>query len=299
MRLKLYRAPRMAEAMAAVRAELGAEAFILSSRRVGGGFEITAAVPPGQVDPEPFDRAAQEQALRFHGVPPSVIGLLLEEKLSHALATHLRFAEIDFARSTRPVLFAGPAGAGKTLTVARIATRLVLGGSKPVVITADERKAGAIEQISALVRLLGLTLNVASAPAALLDCLARAAPQCPILIDMPGTHLFDPAERQWLQEFAHACDGRIALVLPAEMAADEACDIAFEFAAIGADLLMVTRLDVARRLGSIVAASRSGLSLAEAGVGAGAADGLVPLTPDLLATRLLHVPSNRNAHGDV
>jgi flagellar biosynthesis protein FlhF len=44
MRLKLYRAPRMAEAMAQVRAELGEDALILSTRRVADGVEITGRV---------------------------------------------------------------------------------------------------------------------------------------------------------------------------------------------------------------------------------------------------------------
>jgi len=51
-------------------------------------------------------------------------------------------------------------------------------------------------------------------------------------------------------------------------------------------LLVATRLDLARRLGGIVAAAGVGLALTEAGVGPGAADGLQPITPAWLATRL-------------
>ena len=46
MRLKLFRAPAMAAAMAQVRAELGPDALILGTRRVAGGVEITAALEP-------------------------------------------------------------------------------------------------------------------------------------------------------------------------------------------------------------------------------------------------------------
>ena len=49
MRLKLFRAPTVAQAMARVRAELGAEAMILGTRRVADGVEITAALD----DPAP------------------------------------------------------------------------------------------------------------------------------------------------------------------------------------------------------------------------------------------------------
>ena len=51
MRLKLYRAPAMAEAMARIRAELGNDALILSTRRVGDGVEVTAALEPDDAPP--------------------------------------------------------------------------------------------------------------------------------------------------------------------------------------------------------------------------------------------------------
>ena len=83
-------------------------------------------------------------------------------------------------------------------------------------------------------------------------------------------------------------------MLPAGVDAAEAADIAGAFAEGGASLLVATRLDVARRLGGVVAAAKSaGLALAEAGIGPGAADGLTPLTPAFLAARLARGgPSN-------
>jgi hypothetical protein len=41
----------------------------------------------------------------------------------------------------------------------------------------------------------------------------------------------------------------------------------------------------------VLAAAGTGLKLAEAGIGPGAADGLVPMTPELLAARLLRIPA--------
>jgi flagellar biosynthesis protein FlhF len=77
------------------------------------------------------------------------------------------------------------------------------------------------------------------------------------------------------------------LVLPAGLDAAEATDLAQAFAAMGARFLVATRLDVGRRLGGILAASAAGLALAEAGIGPGAADGMIPLTPVWLAERLM------------
>ena len=51
--------------------------------------------------------------------------------------------------------------------------------------------------------------------------------------------------------------------------------------------MIATRLDQARRLGSVLAAAEAGpLALSEAGVGPNVANDLVPITPDWLATRL-------------
>ena len=66
MRLKIYRAPRMAEAMARVRTELGEDALILASRQVDDGVEVTAALeveddpppPPLKLDVDQPHRAA-------------------------------------------------------------------------------------------------------------------------------------------------------------------------------------------------------------------------------------------------
>ena len=286
MRMKLYRAPSMAEAMAQVRAELGAEALILATRRVAGGVELTAAL-----EAEPSIAAvppdgARMRLLEWHGVPSILAERLATAPLAAAFGQVLAFETLDFGPDQPPLLLAGPPGAGKTLTVARLATRLVMGGTKPLVITTDGQRAGATEQLAAFTRLLGLTLIVASHPATLARALLRRQPGCPVLIDAPGADPFDPAQRDEVTAFAVTASAHIALVMPAGLDAFEAADLAEAFAAAGATLLVATRLDMARRLGGIVAAAERGaLRLAEAGIGPGAADGLVPLSPSLLAQR--------------
>ena len=79
----------------------------------------------------------------------------------------------------------------------------------------------------------------------------------------------------------------MALVLPAGLDPGEAADLACAYATAGARLLVVTRLDLARRLGGVLAAAAAGLVLTEAGIGPGAVDGMLPITPEWLAARLL------------
>ncbi len=296
MRLKLYRASGVAEAMARVRAELGADALILATRRVGDGVEVTAALEPEDPAPElrPVTRQpapaepARLAALRFHGVPEALHTKLLRGELADAVRQVVDFGALDLGADAPPLLLVGPPGAGKTLSVARLATRLVMADETPMVITADGRRAGATEQLAAFTRLLGLNLIVASHPVTLGRALARRPPGVPVLIDAPGTDPFDSTQREEIAALAATVRAVVALVLPAGMDPGEAADLACAFAEAGASVLIVTRLDITRRLGGVLAAGSIGrLALAEAGIGQGAADGMVALTPALLSARLL------------
>ena len=284
MRLKLYRAASVAEAMRRVRAELGADALIIGTRPVAEGMEVTAALENA---PEPPADAASRAALEFHGVPPALREALQAGELAASLAGLLAFAPLPLAPESPPLLLVGPPGAGKTLTVARLATRLVMAGGSPKVITADGRRAGAIEQLAAFTRLLGINLIVAHRADQIGRALA-ASNATPVLIDAAGSDPFDAGQRAELTGLAAAAGAVTVLVLPAGLDTAEAEDLAEAYAALGATLLVVTRTDVARRLGGMLAAaSVRGLALSEAGIGPGAADGLRPIDPPWLAARLL------------
>ena len=287
MRLKLFRAAGMSAAMAQLRAELGPDALILGTRRVAGGVEITAALEPSEPALDPPDPGRLD-ALHFHAVPNALHARLLSGPLDAALAVAFSFSALPVAAGDPPLLFCGPPGAGKTLTVARLATRLVLAAATPLVVTADGKRAGATEQLAAFTRLLGINLVVACHPVTLGRALARRGNAAPVLIDAPGSNPFDPAQAEELATLAATADAMLVLVLPGGMDPAEAGDFAEAYASTGATAMVATRLDQTRRLGSVLAAASAGrLALTEAGIGPGAADGLVPLTPAFLADRLM------------
>ena len=293
MRLKLYRAATATEAMARIRAELGPDALILNTRRLGDGVEITAALEPAELPLLPTQPSAESSfgaALRFHGVPEALAQRLAGASLRGALAAQFAFEALAVHRGAPPLLLTGPPGAGKTLTVARLATRLVVNGSAPLVVTADGRRAGATEQLAAFTRLLGLDLVVASHPVTLARAIANRGEGTPALIDLPGSDPFLAQEREELAALAATTGGTLVVVLPGGLDPAEAADLAGAYTEAGARLMVATRLDLARRIGGVLAAADAGLALAEAGISPGAADGLVPLTPDLLAGRLIQVP---------
>ena len=286
MRLKIFRATGMAAAMAQVRAELGPDALILNSRRVHGGVEITAALEPA-TEPVVPD-STRLAALAWHGVPPALHPGLVHGDMPEAIALALRFGILPLDAHEKPVMLAGPPGAGKTLTIVRLATRLVMKGVTPLIITTDGSRAGATEQLAAFTRLLSLPLLVATDPITLARALTHRRNGAPVLIDTASIVPYEAAQAEELIKLAAAADAQLAMVLPAGLDPAESADLAVAYAACGALHLIATRLDVTRRLGGVLAAAAAcGLPLNEAGIGPGAADGLIPFTPSLLAARLI------------
>ncbi|MCB4824780.1 flagellar biosynthesis protein FlhF [Roseicella aerolata] len=305
----------MAEAMARLRAELGEEAVILETRRVAGGVEVTAAlesrpdplpteaepwlIPPGPpaVPEEPTavgpgawpDPPPMAGALARHNLPAPLAARLAAGPLAGSLAAALAFAPLPDP-AVRPLLLAGPPGAGKTLSCAKLAARAVLSGGAPLVVTTDGARAGAAEQMAAFTRVLGLTLAVAPQPAALAKALARRQPGQAVLIDTAGCDPFDPAQAAALLALARAADAAMLLVLPAGLDPAEAAETARAFLALGARHLLPTRLDAARRLGGVLAGAAAGLALTEAGMGPDPAGDLTVIDPAWLAARLLRAP---------
>ena len=305
MRIRIFRAASLADAMAQVRDELGLDALILGTETRAGLVEVTAALetedepePAARFDPLPNPTLADLPAAPFalppaqgpllrHNLPPALLSALEDGPLEAACSRLFRFSRLPLDADGAPLLLTGPPGGGKTLTVAKLATRLVMEGYRPLVITADEQRAGAVEQLAAFTRLLGLTLIAAGRPEMLARALGRREALSPVLIDAPGLDLLDPAQNALQAELIAASHACTALVLPAGLDPAEAEEVAEAHALHGVQLLVPTRLDRTARLGGVLAACHAaGLALTEAGVGTDVADGLARLTPVTLAARL-------------
>ena len=289
MRLKLFHASSVAEAMQNIRAELGGDALILATKRTRNGVEVTAGVEAVAPLPAPIadpvtaptsDRASQ---LVWHGLPVSVRARLATGPLPFALQVGFRFGQLDFAGSA-PLICVGPPGVGKTLTIVRLATRLVLAGKSPVIVSTDTCRAGANAQLQAFTKILGVKLVIGDDPTKIDEALANSTGS--VLIDTAGCSPYDPVGLGGLAAIGRRSGARMALVLSAGQDVMESQDTASAFAAAGASMLIATKLDLARRIGGVLAAASVGLTMTEAGIGANAADGLTPLTPHFLSERL-------------
>jgi flagellar biosynthesis protein FlhF len=302
MRLRTVTAPDARQAMARLRAVLGADAIIVATQQVKGGVRITGAVENDEVDlgdllAGPAASPCMERLARMaahHQLPAGLRDRLLDvvrelssadpiAALGHALHELYRFAPLpDAAR----LLLTGPPGAGKTASVAKLAARAVLEGRTVEVLTTDIARAGGIEQLRALLAPLQLEPKPVPEPRNL-ERLAGDAGAELVLIDSPGINPFRSADLGRLSQSLERSGALPVLVLDAGTGSADSADMAQTFAALGTRWLLATKLDVARRLGGMLAAAEAGLALAPAGIGPTIGRGLGPLSAAGLARLLL------------
>ncbi|MGF1626138.1 MAG: hypothetical protein ACFCVH_14745 [Alphaproteobacteria bacterium] len=332
MRIKTYIAQDMPQALGLIREEMGDDAIIVSSesRRDGMVKVIAACEPPapGYDDEEDFETlptapagpSVEEvigTALAGHGVPEAlarqfVAGAAAHRDLQPEMAmaalfeTRLRFGGAPFRPSLRPIVLVGPPGAGKTTTAAKLAAHAMMGGVAVDLMAADTVKTGALAQLAGLAKHMGLAVESAENSATLAAGwrTRRAAHEAAgrtvlAIVDTAGANPFEPDDMARAAALIAGVRGHGVLVLPAGGDPLEAADTALAFAEIGATHLIISRVDAARRLGSLVTAAAvrgngGHLKLSGVGISPRLGNGLRPVTPASLA-RLLMTKSGGSA----
>ncbi len=312
----------MTEAMQMIRDTLGEDAIIVATGedRAKGNVRVTAAIEPAfeigedtaavsggdnwlQYDDETDTDAIAEELTDImlrHCVPEDVMDHLISsatvmgfDDIRIALVTTLEqlftYQPLPIRQFAKPIMMVGPPGSGKTLSVAKLAARGAMNGLDIGVISTDTVRAGGIEQLKAFTDLLKIDLHKTSDYRDLgkiADDLSQQHDQ--VIIDSSGLNPFDKNEVKGLARLINATDIRPVLVLPAGTDADEAGEMARVFATIGVSDILPTRVDMARRLGSLLSAAYHGnLSFSDVSTTPKVAQGLVPLSPRALAQLLM------------
>ena len=311
MRLKTLQAPTMVEAMKLVRDELGEDAIIVStSESSRDGVRITAAVETPE--PELDFRASTDgpmierigDALDSHRVPRAladkIVGVAADlgsadtlQTLAGALDLIFEFDPVTHASTRHPVLIYGPPGSGKTSAAAKLAARTVLEGAQALLITTDTVRAGAMQQLEIYGKRLNVAVELAQEPEDL-PRLVAGFPGGFVIIDTTSVNPYVPQDMARLRKIVDAVEAEGLLVMSAGREPLEARDMAAEFRKLSPARMLVTGLDMSRRLGGILSALRaSGAAFAEISAVPDIVDGLRPVNAVMLARLLLEISNLR------
>jgi len=114
-------------------------------------------------------------------------------KAQEMLAKVLPIVEDDFLETGGIIALVGPTGVGKTTTIAKLAAKFILqhGSSQVALITTDNYRIGAHEQLNIYGRILGVPVRVASSAKELHNLINGFADKRLILIDTAGMNQRD------------------------------------------------------------------------------------------------------------
>lgn len=314
-----------------VREELGEDAIIVATREeknaVGGAMvHLTAAIEKDGYASENADDLATDnwmyddddndamcveevtETMLRHSVPDEILDQIISfaavmgideprQALLSSIESLFKFAPLPTTAGNAPVMMIGPPGAGKTLAAAKLAARSAMSGLNIIVITTDTERAGGFEQLQAFTNLMDVELKIAKTSTALQEVLLETKNYDQVIIDTAGTNPFDSESVKSLAKLIGAAEISPVLVMPANTNAEEAGEIAQIFANIGAQRFLPTRVDVARRLGSLLtSAYYGGLAFTEVSATPKVADGLSQLTSKRLTQLLMPTADRAKMH---
>lgn len=255
-----------------------------------------------------FNRAELLGLLRGHRAPDRLSHALAEaaEKsdmtdmtlaLASALDGRMKTAPIEPSRSTA-LLLAGPHGSGKTVVAAKLAAQARQVGREVSLIAADAKGAGAVARLKTFAEHLQTHFAVADSAEDLAKCVSECIKTKRLaIIDSAG---FDPLSGKARSAFAALAkiDGVEAIgVVSANRDAEDMTETVAALTALGAGRLIVTGLDLARRLGALAAAATSARGLAHIARSPFVGSGLETLTPLSLARSLIETGTGHSGQG--
>jgi len=320
MRMKMFAAESLEAAKAMIFAEMGDDAIILSEREVPGGVEVRAATDKlggGMVPSEsrilsrlgarPDIRPAESpirnrvrDSLLWHGAPQRfaerVADAGMKVSIDHADPSIAIAAGLDAlihcdpipALPHRDIVLVGPPGHGRTATAAKLTRRAAVAGVHVCPVAADlDATAGGAQLSAYLEQEQDHVFSVTTADELFSTLKQLRAEEHRSIIDLPAIVPFDNDDMASLQDLVAVLDAEPVLIISAEGHPEDQAESARAFARVGVSRAVVTKLDVARRRGGIVAAlSAARIGLAHLAVTPFIGGGLVPATPARLAQLL-------------
>ena len=158
----------------------------------------------------------------------------------------------------RVVALVGPTGVGKTTTIAKLAARAVFEeGHSVAVISLDNYRIAAVEQLRSYAEIMGIRFEVVFAPEEFRSMLDELRDYDLVLVDTAGRSPGSAAQIAESAELFSSCaPDEVHLVMTAGTLAQDMQQIIDNFAPLNCDQLIISKLDETKSLGGIYNLSR-------------------------------------------
>jgi flagellar biosynthesis protein FlhF len=240
----------------------------------------------------PQDIAAQftEHLKRLPGYGPMVD----LDRLRPQAATLLhdmglrRFAEAEGPRGRRMLTLVGPSGAGKTVMAVKLAALESLQGRRVALLSLDDRRIGAIEQMRIYAGIVGVPWGVAGTSSEAQQLAGEWADMERIIIDTPGVSPGEAHHRADIQDILAAVKCQeVHLVLNAGLREKDLMSVIDAWKKTPVRSLAFTRLDETHVCGSLLnVAIRNRLPISWLSTGPRIPEDLTDRPLELLVDRL-------------
>jgi len=188
-------------------------------------------------------------------------GTIARQRLEDMIVAELRCAApISVVPQQRKVVaLVGPTGVGKTTTIAKLAANFRLrAGVKMGLVTVDTYRIAAVEQLRTYAEIIDLPMKVVTTPREMRRALDELAGMDLVLIDTAGRSPRDELKIQELRSLlAEARVDEVHLVLSLVASLKSLKSTAEQFAAAGTTAMILTKLDEAAGLGTLISAARA------------------------------------------
>jgi flagellar biosynthesis protein FlhF len=284
---KAYSAPQAPPAQASVQASQevvhersSAEIRALENqvRELKNIVEKFATVPqmpmsmhPGAEQGIPYELSGMYQRLTTQGIQPQLVTGLLKKAQKELDREQIKKPALVDAWAVRTILgmvevakeplkgryhvFMGCTGQGKTSTLVKLASHLILKEKKTIaIVSLDNQKVGAADQLRIYAQILNVPFAVVRSPEEWKVAQQKLAHINHILVDCPGFNLRTMEEVEWLKRMIPPAeyDRRIHYVQSILARDEETFDIASRYQMLGFHDVIFTRCDEAARQGLLL-----------------------------------------------